>query len=237
MVLWGADMTAVDIDGRTPMYFACVNNQYDSVAMLLELGYDGIDRGDSNGDTPLHVAVSKGHAQVAQFLLMSAANPNATNHSVCTPVGWLPPRTPPSSYQTLLPPNAARTQGHTPAHLASARDVLEVLYEAGASLGQKDLAGRTPLFCCAATNRLDSVLFLLEVDDISIDVPDMRGDTPLHAACCNGFFNCVEFLLQSAADVELLNDQVRCSAHTLTPQTRTQFNSPCRATWLHTLQS
>lgn len=147
------------------------------------------------------------------------------NSSSCLPPTQTPPTTryvllwagSPAPHPTLIIPNAAasnaaRAQGHTPAHLASARDVLEVLYEAGASLGQKDLAGRTPLFCCAATNRLDSVLFLLEVDDISIDVPDMRGDTPLHAACCNGFFNCVEFLLQSAADVELLNDQVRCSA-------------------------
>ena len=106
---------------------------------------------------------------------------------MCVPSG--PPPSPPvASVLTCLAPPAPRPPP---------------------SVSAQDGAGRTPLFCACATNRLECLLYLLEIDDQAIDTPDVRGDTPMHAACCNGFANCVEILLQSAADVSLRNAQVR----------------------------
>ena len=184
LIEWGADMGARDVDGRSPLFFATVNDQFNSVATLLDMGYDGLDDGDNRGDRALHAAVSKGNQNCLSLLLESGADPNVVN-----------------------------SQGHSPCHLAASRELLEALFVAGANMSAQDGAGRTPLFCACATNRLECLLYLLDIDDQAIDTPDVRGDSPMHAACCNGFVNCVEILLQSAADVSLRNLQGYTASH------------------------
>ena len=63
------------------------------------------------------------------------------------------------------------------------------------------------MFNAAANGDIPRVAFLLEVDveQIMLDAADNRGDTPLHAACCNGRPEAVELLLSYAARPNIKN--------------------------------
>lgn len=65
----------------TPLHWAVVNGDVDSVMVLLLAGADA-SATDANGSTPLHAAVKGGHVEIARALLQHGANPNPT---VCTP--------------------------------------------------------------------------------------------------------------------------------------------------------
>ncbi len=97
----------------------------------------------------------------------------------------------------------------TPAHLACSVECLEVLYKYGSDMAALDCNGRSPLFVACAMNRDDIVEYLinaLDQDETSLLIRDNRGDTPLHAAACNGSVDCLLLLLQYGVDPTVLND-------------------------------
>jgi ankyrin repeat protein len=103
-------------------------------------------------------------------------------------------------------------------HLAKERRVLELLAERGASMTAEDKQLRTPLFIACALDRwiscsrddptpaaylraprsLGCAQFLCEVldDEADLNHQDTRGDTPMHAAACNGAMQCLRMLLE-----------------------------------------
>jgi ankyrin repeat protein len=82
-----------------------------------------IDAHDTDGSTPLHCAVWKGHEKVVEFLVKSGADVNAVNqngHWGTTPL-------------------------HAAAHANQAK-IAQLLLNNGADSKAKDLEGRTPMF-------------------------------------------------------------------------------------------
>ena len=64
------------------------------------------------------------------------------------------------------------------------------------------------LFFACAMNRADCAEFLIDAldhDEASLYDQDARGDTPLHAAACNGAVDCVLLLLQYGVDPRTTN--------------------------------
>ena len=53
--------------------------------------------------------------------------------------------------------NAATSQGETPLHLATDREVAELLLARGAKIDAKDASGKTPLENAIARNRKDVI--------------------------------------------------------------------------------
>ena len=86
---------------------------------------------------------------------------------------------------------------------------LQALVEAGMDIFAMDSGGRSLLFCACANNRPGCVSLILELDVecTLLDYPDKRGDSPLHAAACNGHLECVRKLLDGGADVSAVNAQ------------------------------
>ncbi len=104
---------------------------------LLENGAKADQPLSDTGETPLHAALSKADrpatALIVQILLAHGADPNAaTNPSVPTDAFM----------------RDCRTKGETPLHRAAAfgnEETLQMLLDAGANVGAKDMNGDTPL--------------------------------------------------------------------------------------------
>ena len=103
------------------------------------------------------------------------------------------------------PPFIMRETRRLPNQLS--RAAFSALLHAGANMAAEDNHKRTPLFVASAMNREDCVAFLIDVLESEEEMhhSDHRGDTPLHAAACNGAEACVLLLLQSGMDPNVRN--------------------------------
>ena len=173
-------ITSFDKAQRSPLFYSCANNQTLTAVLLIEVAPQLVQLCDTNGDTPLHAASSAGSAELIELLISrGGADVNAVN---------------------LL--------GISPAHLCKNRRCLEVLFDAGADIYLKDKQKRSPLFVSCAMNRRDCAEFICEIIEIeggSFQEVDRRGDTPLHAAACNGSISCAGMLLDLAVEPGVRN--------------------------------
>jgi len=66
---------------------------------------------------------------------------------------------------------------------------------------------RTPLFVACAMDRVSCVEFLCSINDSEEELNhrDRRGDTPMHAAACNGGHACLKILLEMGVSPEVRN--------------------------------
>ena len=67
LVKHGADATAQNNDGRTPLHFASREGHVAIAKFLVENGAD-VSAQSKDGHTPLYLALQKGHVEGTQFL-------------------------------------------------------------------------------------------------------------------------------------------------------------------------
>lgn len=67
LLKWGADLSAVDLGGRTALHEAACNGQKSVVQLLFVNGAD-VSTTDNAGKTALYEAWSQGHTPVVQLL-------------------------------------------------------------------------------------------------------------------------------------------------------------------------
>ncbi|CAM9105904.1 unnamed protein product [Choristocarpus tenellus] len=173
-------LVLLDAAGRTPLFYSCANGHADATRLLLQEGPQCCHLVDTNQDTPLHAAALAGSVQCTRLLLQQGI-------------------------AEAEPQNALQM---TPAHLAANNETLEVLSQHGASLNAKDQDLRTPLFIACATDRVEKAEFLCELLDCAgqdLGESDKRGDTPMHAASCNGSTACLLLLLQYGVQPDVRN--------------------------------
>ncbi|GMH77456.1 hypothetical protein TrST_g9206 [Triparma strigata] len=174
------EIATFDKAQRSPLFYACANNQTLTAVYLLELAPQLVMLCDSNGDTPLHAASQAGSAELIELLISrGGASVNCINNL-----------------------------GISCAHLATNRECLHILFDAGCDIKLKDKQRRSPLFVACAMNRKDCAEFIceiLEIEGESFQETDRRGDTPLHAAACNGSAECCRMLLDLAVEPGVRN--------------------------------
>jgi ankyrin repeat protein len=78
-------MTPADVEGRSPLHYAAMQDDVDRAKVLIEQGED-VNLGDRLGFTPLHFAAQEGAARVAEILLRKGAAVDATNAYGNTPL-------------------------------------------------------------------------------------------------------------------------------------------------------
>lgn len=73
LIYFGADITARDKDGRTPLHYAAQTGHNDTCEMLLSRGADATVV-DEKGVTPLHLAARSGEMTKVRFLIKAGAD-------------------------------------------------------------------------------------------------------------------------------------------------------------------
>ncbi|KAF7538821.1 hypothetical protein G7054_g2606 [Neopestalotiopsis clavispora] len=214
LVLAGADLHAVDDEGRTPLVRVAKGEMGDGlVALMLESGAE-VNAADKEGNTALHYAAMQnnlletGNVETIKILLANGANLRAQNRRGRTPlyesVMWehIDQTTQLVDYGSDLeisdshgwtPLYAAVFQGHT--------RLTRLLCEQGAFVDEKDKTGQTPLHYAISQGRCAIVQVLVEAGaDVNLIA---KGETPLCRAAAKTNSSVIEFLLQHGADVSV----------------------------------
>uniref|UniRef100_A0ABD2XPA2 Uncharacterized protein n=1 Tax=Trichogramma kaykai TaxID=54128 RepID=A0ABD2XPA2_9HYME len=93
LLLSGADPNLTNLEGQTPLHIICQENafqqEYAFARSFFKACHDNdrrvrVDALDKSGNTPLHVALSRGRKDLAQVLLTNGANPNLANRQGST---------------------------------------------------------------------------------------------------------------------------------------------------------
>lgn len=141
--------------GRKDIFKAVAADNIKMVRWMIETQPEVVIMTDGEGRTPLHIAASGDHADLAVILIQKGADLDVADRD-----GW------------------------TPLHCAvfsRKRAALPVLLEAGSDVSRRDDKGLTPLLLAAALGHEQSVRTLLG-RGADVNARDEKGRTPLHLA-------------------------------------------------------
>ena len=166
------------------LWSACRVDDLERVRQLIQDGQD-VNRGDSDGRTPLMAAAYNGHDQMVHELIRAGADVNRKNNIKQTALHW------------------ASSRGHS--------NVVTTLAEAGANLNVQDEDGMTPLMEAAFCNFVNVVVELIRAGaDVSVVssrecLSVAAGSTALHFAAKMNTIKCGVLLVEAGADMSTRN--------------------------------
>jgi ankyrin repeat protein len=130
------------------------------------------------GDTPLNIALNKGHLEIVRLLLEKGAYVNLKDKD-----------------------------GYTPLHVASINgqaQMVALLIEKRANVNAKCTDNMTPLHI-AISNTQEEIVKLLLKAGAAVNATCNDGWTALHSAACDGHLKLITLLLEHGADIDAIN--------------------------------
>uniref|UniRef100_A0A4W3GKR7 Transient receptor potential cation channel, subfamily A, member 1a n=1 Tax=Callorhinchus milii TaxID=7868 RepID=A0A4W3GKR7_CALMI len=167
-----------DIDGCTPLHYACRQGLLDSVDKIMNLKMC-LHIKTKDKKTPLHFAAGYGRLKTCQRLLQNLKDTKFLNEG---------------DGKGMTPLLLAAQNGHT--------KVVQLLLMKG-SLLLWDYEGWTSLHFAAAGGYSHTMKILLETNIKLIDQVDLKGNTALHFAASEGHVNAVRLLMTKGAAIKL----------------------------------
>ncbi|CAL8100802.1 unnamed protein product [Calicophoron daubneyi] len=168
---------------------ACINGDDEAVRALLPSGEYDVNEVAPDGETALTCAVSANALRIVEMLLKHGADPNFRSKKVeCTPL------------------MEAASVGYT--------DIVRLLLQYGACVGQKSTTGNTALHYAATAGHLECVCLLLQYNS-PMEVQNETGHTPLMEATSNGHIDVARCLIKHGADINTHSTEFKESALTL----------------------
>lgn len=216
--------------GWSDLHISVAFDRTDEVQRLLtEKDRVPLDCRDREGNTPLHLAASKGKLDSAKVLVSAGAQVDARSNDGRTALHRAAANGDRRMVEMFLDVGAdptisdfdlgrsafdvARDKGHKEvvkildrgaSVLSAARrgdvDLLESLLEKGASSSFSDQYGLTPLHIAAIKGHKDAVMMLVEFG-ADLESQDAEGHTPLHLAVEGGSVEIVQVLIDRGANV------------------------------------
>lgn len=163
-----------------------------SVADYVALnGFDDVNAGDSNNQTPLFYAAAQGNASVVQALLEAGASPDGVAKGISS--------TPKEAVLSWTPLSMAARDGHL--------DVVQQLLRAGAQANLRSKHNRTALHECSpvrgdtpAQDTFLEVASCLLAHGADLDVLDNYGSTVLDTTCIRDHARVAAFFIEQGID-------------------------------------
>lgn len=192
----GIDINTQNNFGQTPIFLAALYNNLQMVKKLAELGAD-LEVRDKHGDTVLSRMVSQGKYKyepykripdidrllIIESLIEKGADLAANIRNCCSPI-------------------------HIAIQTKCSLDIVKVLTIRD-TINKQDIFGFAPLHLAVLHNRTDIVEFLIEHENIDIDLKCNKttGDTPLMLASRFEFLEIMKLLLDKNANLEQKNSR------------------------------
>ncbi|XP_052737938.1 palmitoyltransferase Hip14 [Bicyclus anynana] len=184
----GWDVNQPDHETVTLLHWAAINNRREIISYLLERGARVDAVGGELQATPLQWAARQGHLEAAVLLLRAGADPAARDAEGCASLHLAAQfgHTAVVAYLVArgVPPDEPDAGGMTPLMWAcwkvAAVDPARLLLTLGASPQPADRAhGNTALHWAVLARNATAVSTLVLYGNASLDVPNLRGVTPL----------------------------------------------------------
>ncbi|AVP87839.1 hypothetical protein phytr_9100 [Candidatus Phycorickettsia trachydisci] len=178
LVKRGLDITASNVKGFTPLHLAAIFGRTNIVQFLTQQKQfaGNLDIKDSQGDTPLSLAVRNAHLKLVKMLLKQGANPNAQNNA-----------------------------GYRLIHLAvisNSTEMLNYLSDQGLRLDILSEDGLLPLHLAAIEGKV-KMIQLFRKKGLDINQVDNEGLTPFDLAVKNGQLELVKWYLKECNDLNI----------------------------------
>jgi ankyrin repeat protein len=198
----------------TEIHNATARNDLEKVQALLKTSPDLVNSKDTNGCTPLHIAVQFDCKDMAELLLAHGANVDVRDDGGKTPLfftvngGFTDTKIMELLLANKANINATNNVGRTALYCATAicpKEIAEFLLVHKADVNAGDKYGDTPLMVASGDGNKD-VAELLLVSKADVNAKNNNGDTALHSAAFRGHLDMAELLLTNKADINAKND-------------------------------
>ncbi|KAI8560819.1 hypothetical protein RHMOL_Rhmol04G0285700 [Rhododendron molle] len=210
---YSADQFALQVtpNGNTLLHVAAEFNSSDCVPAILRKCPSLLHRANTDGDTPIHVAVARVNFAVVERVNFAVAY-SLLNFAKSEEGGG------PEAAREML--RARNHDGDTPLHLAASLKVyvfIDKLIQWKKDLiKEPDADGRTPLHYAAQNGDVEAVKKLLDKDEsvAYVTANDEEGNTALHMATAKGDIEVIKELLSKCPDSwEMVNRKGRNILH------------------------
>lgn len=160
----------------TPLLFV-IHKGYKNIAKLLIKGEACINAQDEDGKTPLHYAAQNGRLEIVKLLLENGADVNAKNK-----------------------------YGEAILHFVIVEGNLEIaklLLEHGANINYQGSYNDTALHEAIKNRHRDITEYLINIEDINLNLQNKEGKTPLHLAVLYGYSEIVRLLVEKKSSLDI----------------------------------
>jgi len=200
----GVNIDFSNNDGLTALHQACIDENEEMVNLLIERGAN-IEAVDNEGWTPLHAASSAGSVEIAQILVENGANLAAVNNEGEIPLDL--------ADEDEMDEFLSDEIDNQDLEVEEARNEEEQLMieDATSWLNQKkveetlDWQEASALHVAASKGYNKVICTLLQIGNMDVNIRDVDGWTPLHAAVHWGSKTACELLTEAGADFDLKN--------------------------------
>jgi ankyrin repeat protein len=208
--VWGENVDDLDMFMHTPLHFAASANASLVVERLVQAKAD-LGSVDWSGATPLHHAATRGHVDMCELLLNAGANPFVADKNGMTPWHYAEKNAHHKVIELLrektgvnVPPVQHRHADETSLNFYSRS--LDQFLEDGGLDPDLFLEGDSPLQIAVNAQNAAVVQLLLDAGADINQPDDESGDTILHYASAEGYYDMVVLLLDNGADLSAVND-------------------------------
>jgi quinoprotein dehydrogenase-associated probable ABC transporter substrate-binding protein len=187
-----ASVTAIDLQGETPLHHAVLMASPAMVQFLIAHGAD-VNQRDRDGWTPIMTAAYLDKAEDVKILAAHGADLNAQSSQNLTALGVATQYGKNDAALALIelgadPAKAVGEGGYTPLMLATANHaeaLVQALLKKGVDVNAKNSGGVTALMIAVANGRADMAELLMHAG-ANVNAQDERGDTAMSIARAKG---------------------------------------------------
>lgn len=219
LVSQGADLTAQNGKGTTAVHIAAASGYVPLLRFIKDKGLS-LSHQDAMGNTPLHAAVNHGKYTAVEYLVLNNASIGVRNHKGNTPLMRAV-----SMERTLMALYLVKRasgedlkmrdhEGRSLLHLAiiarqksGNQSVIRYLIKKKVGLNAQDDEGMTPLHLALFLGSKEVAELLLEQEDIQLDLIDEDGETALHYAFDQKYYDLAFQMIDRGSSLNILSEQ------------------------------
>lgn len=190
LLQYKADLNRDNYLNDRPLFFACSHNHYAIAKLLIDTHRVEMNHRNKNGDTELAVACTTDNAQIVELLINHQSDVNYINNKGNYPIHIATLNNKLNALKALHKhgadihtDNVVGNQCFTLASINGYVDIMNYLISLKVDYNHVNYSGNSALHQCCILQKQEMVDYILELENVEMDVPNSYGFTPFLIAC------------------------------------------------------